>query len=384
LFLYTPGFGNQLLVREGDAAPEAGTFFGSQTISQGFGPLGQAGFGSTLTGAVTTADNDALFLCNTSGTQLVVREGSQAPGLPAGVLMGVPNFNNSYSDYQGGSIAFYGQLTGTGVTAFNDSSLWLGRPGNLQLIAREGDAAPGFEYLPGFVSATFGNTTTGSGGIQAGSVQMNAYGQIVFSGCTVTVVDGTGTNVLSSNNYCWDPTVGLKLFSSSIDVYPTVAGPTSSFTAGGVQLPSGDGCPLDLNNNGDVAHAAFFNTGGAVVRTRLGSLGAAPSAISATTGGTHTMQLDASVANAGNLYLVAGTLAGTRPGFSILGFDVSLNFPTYTNSVGFLNGQGKGTASLTVPVNPAFAGMNVNHVFGVLDGGGNLVHVSRPCGLLTY
>jgi hypothetical protein len=382
LFIYTPGSGNQLIVREGDASPVAGANFGSPTISQGFGNLAQCGFGCTLTGAVTTADDNALFIGSTGGVTLVNREGDAAPGLP-GVLMGTANFATSYSDYQGGSIAFYSTLTGAGVTVFNDTSMWLGRPGNLQLIAREGDAAPGFEYLPGFVSATFGDTNTGSSGIVAGSVQVNNYGQMVFSGVTVTVVDGSGTNVYGCS-YCWDPTVGLKLFASAIDVYQTVGGPTVSFTAGGVQLPSGDGCPLDLNNNGDIVHNAFFNTGGAVVRARLGSLGAEPSAISSTTGGTQTMQLDATAANAGNLYLVAGTLAGTRPGLTILGFDVSLNFPVYTNSLGFLDAQGKGTASFIVPANPSFAGANVNHAFGVLDISGNITHVSRPCGLLNY
>ena len=403
VFVYVGG-NNLLLVREGDQAPgvPAGALYGAPTISQGFGATGQAAFGSQMTGAVTTADDAALFLGSVGNVQLVVREGDQAPGLPAGVLMGTPNFNNSYSDYEGGSVAFYCTLTGTGVTAFNDTSVWLGRPGNLQMIAREGDPAPGFESVPNYVSATFGDTSatsTGSGGIVAGSVQMNDHGQIVFSQAKVTVVDSTPATTVYTCSYCWDPVVGLKLFASPLDNYPTVAGPTNSFTAGGVQFPSGDSCPLGLNNNGDVVHAAFFNTGAAAVRTRLGSMGGcSPSAVSATTGGSHTMQLDAGAANAGRLYIVVASMSGTRPGFDFGGFHVPLNLDSwfnlalaaantavYTNTLGFLDAQGRATASFNMPAGyPSFAGATINHAFGVIDGAGNITHVSLPGGVLLY
>jgi len=388
VLLYTPGSGNQLLVREGDASPVAGANFGSPTLAQGFGDLGRFGFSCTLSGAVTTADDNANFVGDVSGVQLVHREGAQAPGLPAGVLMGTANNSASYSDYQGGSLAFYCSLTGAGVTVFNDTSLWLGQPGNLQLIAREGDPAPGFSYLPGFVSATFGDTNTGNSGIVAGSVQMNARGMIIFSQCTVTVVDGSGTNVYGCT-YCWDPTTGLKLFASAIDVYNLTGGPFVSYTAGGIQFPSGDGCPLDLNDHGDVAHSAIVTTGptttgGVCVRTRIGSLFATPSAISATNGGTQTMRLDAGVANAGALFLVAGTLFGTRPGIPIGPYVVPLNPALYVNTVGFLDAQGKATVLFTLPPAPFAAGVDVNHAFGVIDGTGNISHVSRACGALLY
>jgi hypothetical protein len=404
VFVYSPGFGNQLLVREGDQAPgaPAGALYGAPTISQGFGGTGQTAFGCQMTGAVTTADDTALFLGGVGNVQMVVREGDQAPGLPACVLMGTPNFNNCYSDYQGGSVVFYCTLTGTGVTPFNDTSLWLGRPGNLQMIAREGDAAPGFENVPNLVSATFGDssaTSTGSGGIVAGSAQMNDHGQIVFSQCKVTVVDSTPTTTVYSCTYCWDPVVGLKLFASPLDNYPTVAGPTNSFTAGGIQFPSGDSCPLDLNNNGDVVHAAFFNTGSAAVRTRLGSLGGcSPSAVSTATGGSHVMQLDAGVANAGNIYIIAGSVSGTRPGFTLFGQQVPLNIDywfnlslsaantaVYANTFGTLDAQGRATASFNMPAGyPAFAGTLVNHAYGVIDNAGNITHVSLPGGVLLY
>lgn len=378
VMIYTPGLGNQLAMREGDPSPVAGANFGSPTLAQGFGNLGKYGFTCTLSGGVTTADDNANFIGSLSGAQLVHREGTQAPGLPAGVLMGTANSTSSYSDYEGGSLAFYCVLTGTGVTTSNDTSAWLGRPGNLQLLAREGDPAPGFSFVPGLVSATLGD-------IQAGSIQLNEQGMVIIGGVTVAVTDGAGTTNVSCT-YVWDPTTGLHLFTSALDYYPTVAGPTNSFTAGGMQFPSGDGCPLDLNNNGDVVYAAFFNTGGAVARTRIGSLNAKPSAIAQAAGGVQTMQLDAGVANAGNLYAVMGSFAGTLPGIPLGGnLIVPLNFPLYTNSLGFLDAQGQAGAALTLP-GPlsGFAGLQISHAFGVIDNAGNITHISRPCSVLLY
>lgn len=70
--------------------------------------------------------------------------GSQAPGLPAGVLfdhLGAPRANAD------GSILFWAHLSGPGVTTANDASLWVDRGLGLTLLAREGDAAP---EMPGF------------------------------------------------------------------------------------------------------------------------------------------------------------------------------------------------------------------------------------------
>jgi hypothetical protein len=42
-----------------------------------------------------------------------------------------------------GQVAFFANLTGTGVTGSNNEGVWRGGPGSLSLVARRGDQAPG-------------------------------------------------------------------------------------------------------------------------------------------------------------------------------------------------------------------------------------------------
>jgi hypothetical protein len=389
------GGNNQIVMREGDPAPlPTGTGnFGAPTISQGFGATGGFAFGCTLNGgSVTTADDNAIFVGDLAGIQLVHREGTPAPGI-AGALMGTGNFTSSYSDFEGGSVAFYCTLTdaGGGVTAANDQSLWLGRAGNLRLIAREGDAAPGFANVAGFVSATFGP-------IQAGSAQLNARGQMVFSGVDVNLVTTSGPTTLGCS-YAWDPVKGLQLLLAAGDTIATGAGLVAANNTGGLQFPSSDGAPLGLNNQGDAAQRVNFNTGGAIVRTHLGSNNCSPSAISVTNGGVQTMQLDAGIANANQLYLVACSGSGSRPGFQFGGAQIDLNldawtslalnllnsFP-WTNTFGLLDANGRTTASFGLtPGFPSLAGQDLRHALVVLDFNTlNVLFAGEPCGLLLY
>lgn len=395
LMIWQPGGPNQIIMREGDPAPlPTGTGnYGSPSISQGFGATGGCAFGTTLLGGtVTTADDNAIFVGGPNGFTLLHREGTPAPGLP-GVLMGTANFTNSYSDFEGGAVAFYCVLTdaGAGVTTANDQSLWVGSTSNMRLVAREGNPAPGFSNVAGFLSATFGP-------IQAGSVQMNARGQLAFSGVDVSVTTTTGTTVVNCS-YAWDPVKGLQLLFAAGDGIQTstLPTPTAAFTTGGLQFPSGDGSPLGLNNQGDVAQRVNFNVGGAIVRTHLGSNNCTPSAISATNGGTHTMQLDAGQANANQLYLVACSGAGSRPGFDFGGAHIDLNLdvwtslalnllnlPPWTNTFGLLDASGRTSASFTLPTGfSSLAGQDLRHALIVLDFNTlNVLFSGEPCGLL--
>jgi hypothetical protein len=415
LFIYTPGNGNALLMREGDQAAgmPAGVLYGPPTIAQGFGVLGKCAFSGTMTGTgVTLADDNAVFMGDLNSIQPVMREGDAPAALPAGVLMGTPNSASCYSDYQGGSLAFFCTVTGAGVTAFNDTSMWLGQPGNLKLIAREGDPAPGFENTPGYVSAVFGDTVgSGSGGISAGSVHLNDRGQMVFGLVTVTVntIDPNTllpvATVLTSCNYSWDPTTGLKLLYARNDVFPSTAyGPQPTFSIGGIQFPSGEGSTLSLTSDGDWATRVGYTNGnghGSIVRCKIGALDGAPSALSATLGGLHTMKLDAGVAHAGELYVVIAGGSGTRPGFDFGGGHIPLNpdavtqlsidsltaFPgtPWGTTLGLLDGNGRGTATFTMPAGfPQLAGMGLNHVMAVIDLGLNVHFVSPPTGALLY
>ena len=399
LMLWYPGGLNVVLMREGDAAPvpTGAANYGSPTIAQGFGDAGGCAFGCTLSGGtVTTADDNANFVGGPLGFQLVWREGVTSP-IVAGAVQGVANSTASYSDFEGGSIAFYGTLTDGGggtITTANDQALWIGNGTNLRMIAREGDAAPGFANRAGFVSATFGS-------IAAGSVQMNARGQVTFSGAAVTLVDAANpAGAVVSCNYTWDPIKGLQLQFAQGDLIQTSLGGVAANSTGGVQFPSGDGTPLGMNNYGDIVQRANFTTGGAIVRTHIGSNQCTPSTISGTVGGVHTMQLDAGAANANQIYLVLCGGAGTRPGFSFGGSQIDLNIdPVWTDlafnslntapwagTFGLLDGTGKASASFTCPPSIfIYAPQDLKHVLAVVDLNTLAVpFAGEPCSMLLY
>ena len=85
--------------------------------------------------------------------------------------------------------------------------------------------------------------------------------------------------------------------------------------------------------------------------------------LNAGTGGQTQIQLDVGPAGAGASYLVLGTLSGTAPGFLWRpGFPVPINVDFVTqafaadpngvflaNGLGLFDGQGRATATLTVP-----------------------------------
>ncbi|QDV89239.1 hypothetical protein RAS2_03040 [Phycisphaerae bacterium RAS2] len=101
---------------------------------------GETAFHATLSGAgVTPENNRGIWYQNSGALNLAVRSGDPAPGLGAGVAFadfGDPAFNNARH------LAFRGVLTGTGVDASTNESVWSNASGALSLVAREGDSAP--------------------------------------------------------------------------------------------------------------------------------------------------------------------------------------------------------------------------------------------------
>lgn len=71
----------------------------------------------------------------------VAREGEHAPGTATGVTFDTIDGDPQWNDL--GQIAFRAELTGPGVNSTNRGGLWAGAPGDLRLIAREGDLLPG-------------------------------------------------------------------------------------------------------------------------------------------------------------------------------------------------------------------------------------------------
>jgi hypothetical protein len=97
--------------------------------------------------------------------------GLPAPGTPEGVVFdGLGSYPNSSAVINdSGVVAFWGVLAGEGVEQGNDNGIWISRlPGQVDLLAREGDPAPGFP-----AGTTFWHVT---------NPLLNAPGQVVFEG----------------------------------------------------------------------------------------------------------------------------------------------------------------------------------------------------------
>ena len=133
----------QLVARAGNAAPgtSAGVTYSVNIGTPVLNDAGQVAYSASLTGSgVTTANSDALFAGTFAAPQLVAREGSAAPGAAAGVNYSL-FFDPTLSD--DGQVAYLAHLTGTGVTSANFVAMYAGNIASPQQVARADDAAPG-------------------------------------------------------------------------------------------------------------------------------------------------------------------------------------------------------------------------------------------------
>jgi hypothetical protein len=108
--------------------------------------LGNTAFFGTLVGAGVELENyRGIWSGGASNLDLVVRQGTHAPGTPAGVsfdTFGVFESGEHVLNGNGDS-AFLGYLTGSGVDESNKYGIWTGSAAGLGLIARSGSPAPG-------------------------------------------------------------------------------------------------------------------------------------------------------------------------------------------------------------------------------------------------
>lgn len=135
-----------MLARKGSQAP--GTELGVNFLSFADPNLSDSGrmtFYGTLSGAgVTTENNKGIWASRAGQLDLIARMGSQAPGVPAGLTFSHYNFPTAPFIDDGGQVSFQAKLAGPGVTIGNDFGIWSERNGQLALLAREGNQAPGF------------------------------------------------------------------------------------------------------------------------------------------------------------------------------------------------------------------------------------------------
>lgn len=366
LWINIPGTGNQELIREGGATPFPGVFYGNaggtwtvNTASTTFNASGEALLRVDLTGAVLAGvDDSAIVKVSTAGHQFLVRRGDGAPGIVGGSFQVFNNTSMQLND--AGQIAFQASLDSPTITTGDDTGLFFGTPGNLQLVAREGDVAPG---TGGGIFGAFSGST----------MIMNNRGQILFNN---TVTGGTNPD---GALFCFDPATGVQpviLSNEQIEVAPGVFKGYAS--SGWIQFNNGKSRPLSFNDDGDFVLRNFYQdpTSG-IVRGHLGSLFGYPESLSASTGGTHQWFLDAGAAQAGYGYLMLGSVTGTTPGFSAGAVTVPLNpdiyfnltilyanTPVFTNTLATLDANARGQASLNIPpAIPGIVGVTLNHAY---------------------
>jgi hypothetical protein len=271
LFIYTPGMGNTPVVREGDPAPgTVGATF-NVTSNSWFINMPASGFNNSgeglmiadlLGGDVVTGVNDrAVYIVSTSGLTLAQRKGDPAPGTDA-LFQTVNNSNTGLNN--SGRFFFASTITGGTVTTANDAGIWTGTPGNLQLVAREGQLLPGTA------------TTEMAINVSLSAMVMNDLGQVFFP------TDLRGPDVVPAVNdraYCvWDPNLGLRVVARSgqqIEALPTVFRTISGW--GGIQFNNCSGNPLSHNLNGVVTLRLNFDDGtAAIVKFDVPSLPGSP------------------------------------------------------------------------------------------------------------
>ncbi|HET9888034.1 MAG TPA: choice-of-anchor tandem repeat NxxGxxAF-containing protein, partial [bacterium] len=137
----------ELAARAGNAAPgvPSGIYRSFPEDFDLFAPLvgnGLTGVRATLSGGGINFGNDSGIWIGPGGTlSLIGREGSPAPGLPAGLTI-ADTFSLTKMNSEGRSMVT-GMVAGAGVTSANDEVFWSDRTGSWLPILREGDQAPG-------------------------------------------------------------------------------------------------------------------------------------------------------------------------------------------------------------------------------------------------
>lgn len=273
-----------------------GEFYFIGTIPHDINEFGKIAFEAAVTGDnIDTSNNRGIWSDASGALSLIARTGSQAPGASAGAVFDgfQPVVMNS-----SGQVAFAASLkTGAGgVDAFNDTGIWYGGPGNLELIAREGDPVDGREN--GIALMSFANYT------------INDSGQVAFIGAA------NSPSIGLMGIWLYDPSNGLSTVVVEGDEVTLTTGETVTFDsiyhspAGSGHFPgSGDGRARFFNNAGEIVFGAMLsdyregifiaNTSGSTPATNLTAEAGANQSV--TEGNTVTLDASGSTATASTI-----------------------------------------------------------------------------------
>lgn len=155
---------------------------------------GEVAFQGLLIPTTGSANSGIWSEGRTGALELVaLADTTPAPGVPGAVFSGffagglpAPILNDD------GDVAFIGSLTGGGVTALSNSGIWRQEAGVLELVVRQGDAAPG---APGATFFQFGSPS---------AITFNEAGHVSF----LSFLLGGGVN--ASNEFgIWSTSTGI-------------------------------------------------------------------------------------------------------------------------------------------------------------------------------
>jgi hypothetical protein len=248
LFSYS-GDTLSLVVREGAPIANAGPGVNLGHIGDPtLNDAGETAFWATVAGVgVDSTSNTGIFSVSANTLNLVAREGDAAPGAGAGVKLS--EFDSPVlSDT--GRVAFFADLAGTGLNGRNDSGLLTESNGELSLLAREGAQTPGTQQGVNFRG--FGPPT------------LNGADQVAFG----AVLTGAGVN--STNDmaiFATDQTDILRLVVREGDLFDVDPAPlaTDFRTINSVGFIPGsgdsDGRSRSFNDAGQLAFKLGFTDG---------------------------------------------------------------------------------------------------------------------------
>jgi hypothetical protein len=255
LFLRPRGGELQLFARTGDEVPGAGGGVTWKYLSDpNLNNAGQLAFQASLQGpAVGPTNSRAIVAGRPDDLQIVARSGDLAPGTLGSFLY----FGNGpVEGYEpplinaAGHAAFVALLSGPGVTPYNDSGLWAQDPsGQLQLIAREGDPAPGGGDFNDFIFSDM-------------QIQLGAGGHVAFA---TTIGPNVGLWATGPDK----PLMQIAREASMLEFETSNGSETQLITRLSFPLHSGgeDGSPRALSDRGDIVFWAETSQFQAVFRS---------------------------------------------------------------------------------------------------------------------
>jgi hypothetical protein len=236
-----------LVAREGDVAPgtEGETFF--QIDQPSFNNDGHVLFESDLVHPTGGVSGVGIWSDRSGTLSLVSRSGDPAPGIPGEAYFAGSYLYHSMNDHNRIAFSTVTWDDDGGITSENDGGIWSDVGGSLQLVAREGDHAPG--------------TPVGAVFDQVIAPFVNNSGEVAFVG---SLRQGLG-GITDANDFGYwvqDASGELRLVvreGDAIEVAPgderTIASVSSYLNA------SNDGRIRGFNDLGQIAFSATFTDG---------------------------------------------------------------------------------------------------------------------------